>query len=535
MVWKIFRPQFWQLDRRVRSANRLVMAVVVLLLGFGGQWAWDNLIRDKLSLLGSDTAVTLFAPMLANVLMLFLFIGIIGMGDVMRLLYQSADLELLLVAPLPLRTIFVVKLAQCSRVTLLPAIVLALLLAAFGVAQGMGAAFYGLALLLLLAGMVLVTAVIMSIVLALARLIPARRVNVWLPIAASLLAVLVVWGQQWLTNWFVRQEVLLRWLADALRDVAQLMQLTLALAGAAVLAAGGAYLIFARAFYDGWSHLREVTARPRQAASRQMGWWLRPFPLQVRPFVRSEWLLLRRDPSRLINLALAMLPVLMMFLPLLGSSRVAELRPLIFWLLLAMGLFISVTSLSAETIPAVGRDGGRAALWRAAPISVRAVLAGKFWGNAWPLAWLLWMLFFALAGWYFGFAGWQVAVLVTAVSWQIIIGAALLLPFGALTADLQAEDSAKSVSGLSSLLALTLHGLFALLNLGTAVCLLVHWRPESELLLPLQALTGFSPVGWLLTEGSTAVMVLAGGQLVALGLVALFWRAAERKLENNEL
>ena len=383
------RPQFWQLDRRVRSANRLVVAVAVLLLGFGGQWVWDNLIRDKLALLGTDTAVSFLAPLLANAMMLFMFIGIIGMGDVMRLLYQSADLELLLAAPLPLRTVFAVKLIQCSRVTLLPAIVLALLLIAFGIAWGAGGAFYGLVLLLLLAGMVLVTAVIMSLVLALARLIPAQRVNVWLPIVASLMAIAMMWGQQGLTNWFLQQDALLARLGDALRNVAQLAQLTFALAGVAVLAAGGAYLIFAHAFYDGWSHLREVQTRPKRASARQMGWWLRPFPVQVRPFVRSEWLLLRRDPTRLIGLVLTLLLVLMMFLPLLGSSRMAELRPLIFWLLLAAGVFASITGLSGETIPAVGRDGAQATLWRAAPIPVRAMLAGKFWGNTWPLVLLL--------------------------------------------------------------------------------------------------------------------------------------------------
>ncbi len=534
MVWYVLRPYYWQLDRRVRSANRFAVGAVLLLLGFGGQFVWDNLIRDNLPLLRSETAVTMFAPILANVLILFIFFGVVGIADVLRLLYHAADLDLLLAAPLPLRTIFAAKLVQCSRVTLLPAIVLGLMFAIFGAAREAEAAFYGVTLLFLMAGMVLVTAVIFCVVLALARLIPARLVNVWLPIIASLLMLVMVWGQQKLIDWLLRQEAVLRWLAEALQNTAQLTQFTLALIGGAILATGAAYLVFTTAYYDGWNQLREVQTRPKRETAGKMGWWYRPFPPEVRPFVRNEWLLLRREPSRLVNLALIPLLVLFMFSPLLGSQRVETLRPLIFWMLLAIGLFINFTSLSGEIVPAAGRDGAQSELWRVAPVSARAVLAGKFWGNAWPLVLLLWVLFLALVGWYFGFASWQVVLLVTAVSWQISMSAAILLPLGALLADFQAADPAKSMTVPGSLLVLIVHSLFALLTLLSVAWLLLHWFPGGDLIRPLQNLSDFAMVGWLFSDSALPALVLGGSQLLfGLSIVPL-WRAAARRLENWE-
>ena len=37
MVWKILRPHYWILDRKVRTTNRTVVIALILLLGFGGQ------------------------------------------------------------------------------------------------------------------------------------------------------------------------------------------------------------------------------------------------------------------------------------------------------------------------------------------------------------------------------------------------------------------------------------------------------------------------------------------------------------------
>ncbi|MCA9972436.1 MAG: hypothetical protein KC425_19580, partial [Anaerolineales bacterium] len=457
-LWKVMRPQVWQLDRRLRAANRLLVVLAVLLLGVGGQWLWNGPVQRGMALLATETAVALVAPLLATGLLLFLFIGMVGIGDVMRLLFQAPDLERLLVAPLPARTVFGVKLLQCSRVMLLPAILLGLFLGLFGAARGAAGLFYGLALLLILGGMLLVTAVLMGVVLLLARFLPAQRVRAWLPAATSLLAVVLVLGQQGLTNWFLQQTALLAGLTTALLQPAPLARLALGVGGAALLAAGGAYWLFDRAFFEGWQRLQVVTmpaARPRAVGGATR--WLRLFPGEIRPFVRAEWLLLRRDTTRLVGLGVAALPALLMLAPLLGSARTAALRPLLFWLLLAIGLTTTLVGLSGETLPAVGREGVRREVWRAAPVAARTVLAGKFWGNGWLPLLLLWLVLLAVLGAVLGLAAWQVVVVETAVVWQVTLGAALVFALGAVMADFTADDPRKSVRGSVSLLAMLLY------------------------------------------------------------------------------
>ena len=66
MVWKILRPHYWILDRKVRTTNRYLVVALILLLAFGGQWVFDNLIRDSLALLNSEQAVTAIASSLPS-------------------------------------------------------------------------------------------------------------------------------------------------------------------------------------------------------------------------------------------------------------------------------------------------------------------------------------------------------------------------------------------------------------------------------------------------------------------------------------
>ena len=72
MVWRILRPHYWILDRKVRTTNRYVVLALIVLLGFGGQWVFDNLIRDSFAILGSEQAVTAIASSLPFALSLLL-------------------------------------------------------------------------------------------------------------------------------------------------------------------------------------------------------------------------------------------------------------------------------------------------------------------------------------------------------------------------------------------------------------------------------------------------------------------------------
>ena len=149
MIWKILRPHFWILDRRVRKMNRLILIGLFLVLWFGGMWVYNNLIRDNLALLNSDQAVASIASSLPQGFFFLLLFAILGVGDVIHQLYLVSDLELLMVAPLSYRTIYAVKLLQCSRATFIPAFGLGAVFLAFGLAREAAVSYYLLIVLMI--------------------------------------------------------------------------------------------------------------------------------------------------------------------------------------------------------------------------------------------------------------------------------------------------------------------------------------------------------------------------------------------------
>ena len=203
MIWKITRPQFWILDRQIRRLPGFVIPVGIMLLGLGGQWLYTRFLQEKLAVLNSEQGVAAAALFLPSFFFIFLFAAVLGLGDILYQLYLASDLELLMAAPVPNRTIFIVKLIQCGRATVLPAILAGGLLVTLGLAQGADVSYYLLILLLLLAVMALVTAVIMSLVILLGRLVPPQKARAWLPLALALLSLLILPLQQPALQWFM--------------------------------------------------------------------------------------------------------------------------------------------------------------------------------------------------------------------------------------------------------------------------------------------------------------------------------------------
>ena len=153
MIWKILRPDYWILNRRLRAMNPVVLIGAILVLGFVGWLIYDNLVSAVLELLNTDEAVTVIASSLPMGLIFLLLIAMLGVGDVLHLLYVAPDMELLLTAPVSYRTIFLVKLLQCSRATLIPALGFGAFLLALGLAREAAASYYLLIVLLILAAM----------------------------------------------------------------------------------------------------------------------------------------------------------------------------------------------------------------------------------------------------------------------------------------------------------------------------------------------------------------------------------------------
>ena len=88
-VWKILRPQYWILNRKIRNTNRFVVVALILILGLGGGGIYDNLVRDKISVLNSEQGAVAIAAYLPLGLFFFLAFAMLGIGDVMHQLYLA--------------------------------------------------------------------------------------------------------------------------------------------------------------------------------------------------------------------------------------------------------------------------------------------------------------------------------------------------------------------------------------------------------------------------------------------------------------
>jgi len=539
MVWKILRPQYWILDRKVRNTNRYVVLALVVLLGFGGQWVFDKLIRDSFVILGSDQAVTAIASSLPFALSLLLVFAMLGVGDMMHQLYLSSDLELLMIAPIPRRTIFFVKLLQCSRATFIPALAIGAFLLALGLARGATLSYYLLIVLLILAAMLLTTVVVMTLVILLARLLPAQKTRSWMPVVLLLATSIVILGQQSATEWFLGQTALIGLLTEALLNPAQLGLLVAGLGGLALVTSLVAYQAFSTSFHEGWNRFRSVPTRAApqaQTARWQLAKALLPrlLPQPLRGLIVKEWVGLRRDPRGLVNLAQPLVLVIMVLALFMGGGEVTEaLRPLIFWIMLIfLAMFLSVLP-TGLPLMSLAQEGRNLALLRSAPISMSDVLKGKFWAAWVPLV-MAWILVFLITGMMLRFPWWQIAFLAGLTIWGLTGGSVVTMAIGGLKIDFGVEELGRRTPTLPSYIMMGLNLTFVLVTTASFLWLLIQLLPDSRLVLAIQPLAGYTPVSWLLSDELWVPLILVGSQVLFwIGARAL-WIAAVHRLEGWE-
>lgn len=539
MVWKILRPHYWILVRRVRATNRFIVVGLIVLLLFGGQWAYNNLVRDNLALLNSEQAVTAIASSLPLGLFLLLLFAVLGVGDVMHQLYQASDLELLMIAPIPYRTIFLVKLLQCSRATLIPALVFGAFLLALGLARDAATSYYLLIVLLILAAMTLVTAVVMILVILLARLIPPQKVRSWMPVAVVLVTFVLALGQQPATRWFLGQAGLITFLTEALLKPGQMALVVATLWALALVTSAVAYQIFNRSFHEGWNRFHEVpTRRAPVTPTVHRPWgisrWVQPLPAPLRFLLVKEWLELRRDPRSLINLAQPLVLVVMVVVPfLIGGQGVETLRPLLFWfMVIFLLLFLSTSSIGASLM-AIAQEGRNIALLCSAPISMSDVLKGKLWAMWVPMV-LSWGGVLLIAGLWLHLPLWQIGFLVGISIWGLTGTVAATVAIGGLSVDFSVDELKQRISTLAYYLTMGLDLIFVLLTVATSVWLIIRLFPHSGVVLAIQVLAGYRAVGWIFSDKVWAPLALVSGQVAFWVGVKVLWDAAVRRLEGWE-
>jgi hypothetical protein len=539
MIWKILRPHYWILDRRVRNTNRYVVLALVVLLGFGGQWVFDNLIRDAFALLSSEQAVTAIASSLPFALSLLLIFAMLGVGDMIHQLYLASDLELLMIAPIPRRTIFSVKLLQCSRATFIPALAFGAFLLALGLARSATLSYYLLAVLLILAAMLLTTVVVMTLVILLGRFLPAQKTRSWMPVALLLATSVVILAQQSATEWFLGRTDLIALLTRVLLNPAQLGLLVAGFGGLALVTSLIAYQAFSTSFHEGWNRFHSVPTRaaPRaQAPRRQMVTSLlsRLLSQPFRSLMVKEWLGLRRDPRGLVSLAQPLVLVIMVLILFMGGGEVTgALRPLIFWIMLfflAMFLIVLPTGLPLMSLLGEGRN---VALLRSAPISMSDVLKGKFWAAWVPLV-VAWVIVFLITGLMLQFPWWQIGFLVGLTIWGLTGGSIVTMAIGGLKIDFGVEELRRRTPTVPSYIMMGLNLSFVLVTTASFVWFLIRLLPDSPLVLAIQSLAGYTPVSWLLSDELWVPLVLVGSQVLFWIGASALWTAAVHRLEGWE-
>ena len=540
MLWRILRPRFWILDRKVRETNQMIIAAIIIVVAFGGQWLYNNLVRSALASLGTDQAVALIAQTLPMAIFLFILFALLGMGDVIYQLFLHPELELLMVAPVHYRTIFLVKLLQCSRSTLVPFLGLAAILGALGLAGGAAPAYYLLALLLLVSAMFLTTALIILLVILLARLLPARRVRSWIPAAVIPLSCLLLVGQHAATRWLLTRGGTISFLIEALLEPSKLLMLSAGMTGAAFLTGLAAYWAFNVSFHEGWNRFSEIPTRrshttPRLGRPTELIRCMLWLPSPLREFLMKEWLEFIRSPHGLVNLAQPLILAAVLLVPLLSSEEArSTLQPLWFWFMLTFLVLFLTTLPIGTTMLSVAREGKRIALLRSAPIAMSDVLKGKLWASWLPAA-ASWTIVLSVVGVLLRWHLWQIGFLAGITVWASACASAAAIAMAGLTVDFSADELRQRIPIAASYLQMALNLLFALLSIGICLWLVVRLFPEDQSVLVLQTLSQYGFARWLYSADAWIPLLLAGAQGAFLVGVVMLWRAAVGRLERWEL
>lgn len=372
--------------------------------------------------LGRVLGVKLLAFLLLVLLSFLLFSSLI---TALSQCFLANDLELIAVAPVPLRRLFRVKLVEVATFASWTAVFLALpIWLAYGSVFDAGAGYY-LTLVLVMALIVAITAGLGILVsVALVNLFPARKARDLLSLVALLFIIgAVMMARVVRPERFTRPEEFGTW-AEYLVELSsptlpwlpsywasRILGEVLGLYGAepswsAVAWYGGALvlgaaivvllaaLVFREGFRSGFSRSQEA----REPRWTRQSWWRgattrasRPFPSGVRAIIVKDVTTFFRDPGQWSQLFL-LLAVIVIYLynfkvlPLDAAGGTGYfMRNLLAFLNVGL-VGLVVAALAARfVLPGISLEGSTLWMLRSSPLSSRELLWAKFWGGFLPL------------------------------------------------------------------------------------------------------------------------------------------------------
>ncbi|MFC2028970.1 hypothetical protein ACFLTX_03480 [Chloroflexota bacterium] len=538
MFWNIFRPRYWILDRQIRGMKPAVIIALMIILGYGGQFIYDKFIIPFLEILNTEQAISTIGSALPFGFVFFILFGMLGVGDVMSQLYLVSDLELLRIAPIPYRTIYLVKLLQCSRSTWVPVLVIGAILTLFGAAQNAPAAYYGLIVLLLLAIMVLITTLVMILVVILARIIPAQLVRTWKPLILILVTFGLVLSYPLITN-FLIQENLVSYIVRALQNPKELGLISAGFTGISLVLTLLGYIIFKVSFHEGWDRFHVTpTGRSQRvidgSRKKDLSWMLKWLPSPRRHFLLKEWLEFRRNPRGPIMLLQPLVIIVMLLLPFLSNSSMIEyFSPFIFWFL-AIALVMLLGTLPLSTfLMIVVEEGRNLALIRSTPISMSEMLKGKFWATWIPIV-LSWTIILSVVGRMINYSLVQTGFLVLMMVFGLTGVSLITISIVGLKADFSIDELKQRVSSQISLLIIGLNTIFMILTFLVFSWTLVHITPANMAVDMLRSFSNYAFISWLFSSSMWNLVILIAFQLGCWIGIWFVWNAAVHRLEEWE-
>ncbi|MBI2760342.1 MAG: hypothetical protein HYX51_02810 [Chloroflexi bacterium] len=533
--FRLWRNGLWRgrgpAGRIVGGLGLVLLAVFVLLFVTGNTYLVTATLRDR------DPAQARASPaaILAAAMLFVLFSEV---GLIIHHLYLASDLDLLLAAPVPLRSLFLLKLTESSLLGGLAWPVQIAALTGYGLAIGLPWTWYALAAAVSAGVIILGTAVSMTGVMLVMRVLPAGRVRGFLTLGGALLG-----AGLWLlfqiagrgagrdaadrigpaigrfsdrTGWSPASWAANILLAAQDGDPAALAAnaaLFTALAAVAILTAS---TVFRYTFYVSRGRARE--SAPHRAVVRTAGRGrgsARLVPAPVLAVLMKDWRSLRRDMRLLSGF---IYPLVMVGFFAVSTARSGGDDANRFWRALVTVPLIPFLLSSGIVLTSFGREGPQFALLRSSPLRMRDLIAGKFLAGFLPVLGVTVLVVAALALWRGATAGQLAAALGMAV-WLTAGEVLTAIAASALAPRFNADNPQKSTSLLGNVLGFAL----GLLFIGASAGLFTWW-----------VLLASGDVDAEPRAAAIMTAVLAGAVLFVLAIITAALAAGIRRLQAWE-
>ena len=490
-------------------------------------------------------------PLLVEPLLSLLFGALVllallsGFSLMLYELFLRSDLELLLAAPVSLRSLFGVKFIEgMAAVGAFSGLLGITALAGYAQAAGAWVGVTLTGVVVLAAILVMTTALAILAILFVTRVMPPRRVRGALAALGAVVGAGIWLGIQFATqsadnsslsvtigplieSWRGAFWSPTTWAADALTSVQAgrwgTFALDFGLLGALnVGLVALSYGAFARTFYVGHGRVSEVGQRETPASDQlgpsRLSRWLGHLPPSMRAVAIKDWRTLRRDLRMLSQLIFPLVIVGFFTFSLATNDDIGEMTgelspTALYWILLAPLVMMAWFVIGSLSIYAFGWEGKAFALLRIGPLRPTQVLVAKALTSFIPLLILFGALTVGIGIWW-GVSPVQVVLGLLAMAWILAGMLSIVTVTAALTTRFDAEHPQKSVGFLGSLPPLIASAAFVLASTmvvlrvaGVAVPFLPDW---SNMVLGL-ILTGvLVGIGLL---GRIAVRRIEGWQL----------------------